>query len=325
MEGANGLDASGTQCRLGFKAGVWPLKVEEAWIARCASNEMACPDAVPGSEVQLKFGGNASVAMAGGAMVETDLAAYPIDLKESYLVTFRIHGWAILASPHTWTDTLGIPTPSSYVIKSPTSTVTAQSAAWSALGDVVPTNLIIGVSHMYCTYASNGVYQSAVCDTQITSPTYLTWTWSNAVPVPSGGSQTMAIRSANNEDMSDAPDWYTAPVVSDTPGLLSLLAPKRYVQFRVTMTPSSDSLSTPKLALATIRWQGQNSVVNVGGTFGKGPDHGIWVLTVDGNPLKSGIQVDLELYKDIRGFRKKGAQTLTSFASTEIMPRNTGK
>jgi type II secretory pathway pseudopilin PulG len=318
MEGAGRFTSSGAKCRVGFKSGSGLLKIEEAWISRCASNQTACPDAVPTSQVQLKFGGSASVAMLAGTTVESDLASFSIEREESYLVTFRINQWPILSNPYEWADTLGLPTPSSYVIRSPTSTVTAQAEQWSTFDGVTPTNRILAVSHVYCTYAPTGVYQSAVCDTMLASPVYQTWTWSNAVPVPIGASQIIAVRSANNEDMSDAPAW--SNIVST-----SVLDSKRYVQFQVTMTPSSDTLSTPKLALVSIPWQGQNHVVDVGGTFGKGPDHGIWTLTVDGNPLKSGIQVDLQLYKDIRGFKKKGSQLLTSYASTEVMPRNTGK
>ncbi|MFC1453377.1 hypothetical protein ACFLSJ_08555 [Verrucomicrobiota bacterium] len=82
-------------------------------------------------------------------------------------------------------------------------------------------------------------------------------------------------------------------------------------------------MQTPKLKNVTIRWPGESRAVDVGGTFTKGPDYGIFTLVVDGRELVSGMNIDLEIFKDARGFR--GTRRIRSGLTAEIVPRNTGR
>jgi hypothetical protein len=97
----------------------------------------------------------------------------------------------------------------------------------------------------------------------------------------------------------------------------------RYVQFQALMRPDSGGWQTPKLRDVTITWQGAQQLVDIGGTFTTGPDYGITKVTVDGEELKTGLNVDLEIFQDVRGFR--GTQRLTSGLTAEVVPRNTGR
>ena len=54
----------------------------------------------------------------------------------------------------------------------------------------------------------------------------------------------------------------------------------------------------------------------------KGPDHGQIEITVDGNPLRSALIVDLEIYKDV--YMSKGAtRRISSAMKVDVTPRNT--
>ena len=90
------------------------------------------------------------------------------------------------------------------------------------------------------------------------------------------------------------------------------------------MQPDSTTTNSPKLRSVTLRWAGVTSAVEVGGTFSKGPDHGIWQLTVDGNPLVKGCSMDLTIYKDMSALNG-ATRRMTSTVSMEMYPRNTGK
>ena len=99
---------------------------------------------------------------------------------------------------------------------------------------------------------------------------------------------------------------------------------ERYLQYRFTLESSAYGQETPTLRDVAIDWEGAARVVDIGGTFTKGPDYGQFQLTVDGRRLRTAVLVDLELYRDERGFRMTGHETMTSRSTIEIMPRNTG-
>jgi hypothetical protein len=57
--------------------------------------------------------------------------------------------------------------------------------------------------------------------------------------------------------------------------------------------------------------------------FPFGPDYGIFELTVDGQDIKKGLQVDLEIYDYVRAHGS--SNRITSRLVAEVFPRNTGK
>ena len=63
--------------------------------------------------------------------------------------------------------------------------------------------------------------------------------------------------------------------------------------------------------------------MNVGGIFTKGPNYGIFQVLVDGDPLRSALIVDLEIYKDTRVMNSK-TRRITSSLQADLTPRNSG-
>ena len=52
-------------------------------------------------------------------------------------------------------------------------------------------------------------------------------------------------------------------------------------------------------------------------------DYPLRYVLVDGKKLKTGLNVWIEIFKDVRG--QKGTQRVTSALTAEVRPRNTGK
>jgi hypothetical protein len=137
---------------------------------------------------------------------------------------------------------------------------------------------------------------------------------------PSGCGIKMKVRTGSSNDLSDAAAWSSiAPMTA--PGTIGP-GNRRYVQFQSLLQSDSYGDYTPKLKNVAVSWAGQTRIAEVGGTFTRGPDYGIFELRVDGQKLISGINVDLEIFKDVTGYR--GTRRCTSQLSAEITPRNTG-
>ena len=168
-------------------------------------------------------------------------------------------------------------------------------------------------------YWTNAVFVSQVIDTQITRPSYSEISWNAVCPSPT--KVDLQVRTATREDMSDAPDWAVVPRIS-SPGAI---APGngRYLQFRANLTASPGENKTPVLKDVTIKWNGETRVVDIGGTFTKGPDYGIWELKVNGQTLTTGLSIYLKIFRDALGFL--GNKRFYSELTSEIQPRNTGK
>ena len=137
--------------------------------------------------------------------------------------------------------------------------------------------------------------------------------------MPSGSYLELKVRTAATNDMSDAAAWTNVTAMT-SPGAITP-GDKRYVQFQAGLKPDSTGLQTPKLKDVTIKWTGEQMAVDVGGTSTKGPDYGIVGLTVNGEELKSGVIIDLEIFEDTRGYG--ATKRITSSLTTEITPRNT--
>ena len=122
--------------------------------------------------------------------------------------------------------------------------------------------------------------------------------------------------------MTNATAWSSITAIT-SPGSIASLADERYVQFRASLKADTSTLETPLLKDVTIDWPGQEQFVDIGGTFSMGPDYGIFELTVDGQDIKKGLQVDLEIYDYVRAHGS--SNRITSRLVAEVFPRNTGK
>ena len=132
----------------------------------------------------------------------------------------------------------------------------------------------------------------------------------------------MKIRTGANEKMTGAPAWSNVTAMT-TPGAISP-GTNRYVQFQAILDPDSLGWSSAQLKDVTIRWTGPSQVTDLAGTMTKGPDYGIWAMTVDGLPLVKGITIDLTIFQDVTGLATN-IQRLTSAMIAEVEPRNIGK
>jgi hypothetical protein len=169
-------------------------------------------------------------------------------------------------------------------------------------------------------YAPTGTYQSAVYDTHQTTPAYQDVAWS--VDLGFYATMKMKVRSADNEDMSDASAWTNLSWMSSA-GAINPGA-KRYVQYLAQLISSSSGWETPRLKDVTVRFTGEQKIVDVGGALTRGPNYGIFEMLVDNVKLQRGVTVAMEVYEDMP---TSGGSTkrLTSKSTVEVEPRNTGK
>lgn len=173
-------------------------------------------------------------------------------------------------------------------------------------------------------YSPEGIYTSGIVDTRLSNPGYQSCGWAATVPSGSGSGASLVVklRSGNQMDLSDAPDWssVSAAVNGFTPSISG-----RYIQMQAFMTPSVNATTgetfSPELRDFELSWAGEPRFVSMGGTFSVGPDHGIYEVKVNGAPLLRGVTIDLTVYQALpmAGGR---IVTNTARAFTEIVPRN---
>jgi hypothetical protein len=65
-------------------------------------------------------------------------------------------------------------------------------------------------------------------------------------------------------------------------------------------------------------------MMEISGVFSKGPDHGNFSLSIDGEGLQSAMMVDLEIYKDVTGVGDTTTQRISSEVQIALTPRNSG-
>jgi hypothetical protein len=132
----------------------------------------------------------------------------------------------------------------------------------------------------------------------------------------------LKVRAGSQPDLSDASEWDLVSASSVNPHSIGA-SYNRYVQFQALFTTDTAATATPKLKDVTIDWAGERQLVNVGGIFTKGPNYGMFEISVDGDPLRSALIVDLEIYKDVLVMNKE-SRRVTSFLKADVTPRNSG-
>lgn len=318
------IDFNGATCAVLFRTHPYrKLQIDQAYIAECASTTNLTMDAVPGTAKRL-FGSSGSGAFNGTTWGMGDsgwLLPFPIRTDRSYLVTFLVNTNLDVGNP--WYCDDAIPGMiSSYIIPSSSvpTVATIADPIWSTRTDVIATNRLFAVDSLFLSYNSNAVFTSQIADTQLDDPVYTEFTWNADVP-STFASLGMKLRTGDQPDLSDAPGWSNVAFVAA--GAISRPT-HRYAQFQAVFKSNSPwYYETPTLKNATLKWTGDTRVAAVGATFTKGSDYGIVEVTVDGKPLVKGIGINLKIYEDVWSF-SKGMQRLTSFASAEVEPRNSG-
>jgi type II secretory pathway pseudopilin PulG len=324
MASGNWISSSGARCRLKFRAsGSGYLLAYPVYIAECSSLTNITADAVSGTFQPITFAGNGWTYVAANGSQWSDWIDYPIDKEKSYLVSFILFDHPTTIFPAQWPELRDPTVQDTWMISGTNSPGTAEltAATWSTRSDVTATNGVLGLEAIECSYVEEGTFTSRIFDTTMETPAYNEMQWNAAVP--SGCSLTMKVRTGATNDLSDAAVWSNITAVAGSPYTMTE-SDLRYVQFQATLTSdSSTHTNTPTLKDVTIDWPGEERMVDLGGAFVKGPQYGAFTLEVDGEPVRTSLNVDLEIYKDIRSFT--GTKRMTSTARMELRPRNTGK
>jgi hypothetical protein len=308
------------------------LRIEGAYIAECADSTVPTMDAKPGTSAELRFydydigAWTTKITIENGSAVWAyypSSAPYPVEREKSYLVSFLVGADADEGNPFVWSEKIDPSVPSSYILPASTNRTLADltTPVWSTIPGAAASSNLYAVQYMYSMLPTSGVFVSQVYDTNNDSPAYSRMDW--AADVPAGCTLRMKVRTGSDPEMSDAPAWSNVTAMASSGGINP--GSKRYVQFLARMTPNSVwwGSATPRLKNVTVAWAGHDSIVDIGGTFTKGPDCGIFEVFVDGRPLKTGVRVDLEIFQDTRGF--VGNRRVTSALSAMVTPRNSGR
>jgi hypothetical protein len=275
-------------------------------------------DVAAGSQQAVEFSGEHHATIPAGTTLWSDQTGFAVEKEKSYLVTYLVAGAESRGVLDVWEDAVSPWLPTTFIIpgSSSPSIADASASVWSTRGDVMGTNCVLGVAGLFGSHPAQGTYASAIFDTHAETPDYNQITWDAAVPV--GTDILLKVRTGAEPDMADAPAWEDIDPIP----IYGLFDPGsgRYVQFEATLLSDGLGSQAPKLKDFTVSWRGGESVVDIGGDFTKGPDYGVFELTVDGREVLTGMTIDLEIFKDVRGH--EGTKRLTSQLTAEIAPRN---
>jgi prepilin-type N-terminal cleavage/methylation domain-containing protein len=310
------ITGEGAKCRVNFMACTTSaLQIASAFIATNSGSSLM--DAV-NTGVRLTFGvaSNYNTTINGGSSQWSNYTNFPICESNSYLVSFLVTNVTGNGNAYYWTETSYPSAPGCYMLPSSNAS-DARAAVWSTNLNVITTNKLFAVQYIQTTYPTNGTYTSEIFDTTKASPTYNQMSW-NAV-TSSTTSVQMRVRTGNSNDLSDTAGWSGWQNSAYT-----ILTSGQYVQFQALLTPDANCISSPKLKDVAIGWAGDTKAVNISGTFTKGPDYGIFQLSVDGALLRKALGVTMSIYETAPVYGG-GTNTLTSTLTEEVEPRNTGK
>ncbi len=322
MDSGNWISSSGGKCTVAFSSGDSDLHIRDAYIAEASSSESNTVDSVAGTQTRLEFAGAHGIRVHPNSIQWSDLTDFSVDKSKSYLVSYLVSSANDRGCTMKWDETYNSSFYGTSIIPASSTPGDAdtKSDTWSGRGDVLADNTTYGVKTMYVTYVTNGIYTSSIFDTRLGSPSYNKLAWT--ADTPTGSSISFKVRSSADSTLSNATAWASLSTLS-TSGTSISPGNGRYLQFQATLTPTASQLETPKLQDVTIDWPAAEQFVDIGGTFSKGSDYGIFELTVDGKDIKKGLQVDLEIYDFVRAHGAKNR--ITSRLLAEIYPRNTGK
>ncbi|MEN8254948.1 MAG: prepilin-type N-terminal cleavage/methylation domain-containing protein [Verrucomicrobiota bacterium] len=301
---------NGQKCQLTFQANDnGTLQVDNVQIHESDKWEIVDLSGYANSSPLATFGGGASTAsttIPKGTTATTDPIDFEINATNNYIVTFDLPNDKNKCFPAIWVNS---------------STPQHECQITLSTGMVINTSSIIGLKSLFTSYPADGEYTSQIFDTHLPNPHFGDISWN--AEIPAGTSLLMKVRSGDQPDLSDASDWDLVAASAVNPRSVGT-SYKRYIQFQALLASDTNGDFTPKLKDVTIDWAGERQLVNIGGIFTKGPNYGMFEISVDGNPLRSALIVDLEIYKNVLVMNKE-SRRVTSSLQVELTPRNSGK
>lgn len=253
-------------------------------------------------ELENSAGPSYPVTLTGssGGIVESAPIAASISRDNNYVVRFKLSGdpGDVVSA---WSD--------------------ADNYVNSYIDDVADT-AVYALSGVRAGFAPEGTYMTEVIDTTHDNPDYASFTW-NKDAASSAASVVFRVRGSDSQEQVDKQAWQSVMGSGLAPNAIDGL---RYFQVEASLKPDSlpsNSTRTPELYDFNVRWTGEERYVALSGIFSKGPDHGIYEVEVNGDPILRGVTVDLTVYKDVNLLLSE-PKRLTARAFAEVVPKNTG-
>ena len=311
--------------------------IVEGYIAECAGTNELTPNVVGSTLTQLRFvdttvspfpPASYSTLITNGLYSKqyrrVNYHALPIEKEKTYTYTFLITNTPGQAHVASWPDIRDPAGIAAYIITNATH-ADVMDPYWEGRGDVIPSSRHYLLGNLDLKPPTNSYYVSGPFDTRDATPAYNEVSWNAFLPLPAYCFADLQVRTASDMNMTDAEAWTNLPVLSSSPAAWPDQAgTNQFVQWRAHLWRTApNSAYVAVLKDVTIKWAGPTRTVDIGGTFTKGPNYGIFQLEVDGVMLRRGLSVDLEIYEDVYGYG--GSRRITSALTAEVRPRNTGK
>ncbi len=322
--------ADGDGCRVTFRSSDQPFRafyILDAFISEAADQDNPGPDVDDNTTTRLHFGSPANprnwVLLSNGGTAQTVPTDFPIDLQKSYVISYRVYGsmwlgWG-LGNSWVWPSQGATNRFDTYMIPGSSSPGTAETrtSQWSNREDLVAIPAVLGVAAIDTTYADGATYYSRIVDTRLSQPQYKDIAWDALLP-SSDTSVAFKVRSGNQPDLSDAPDWGSlAAIETSGESILFNAGDGRYVQVMAMLERDSANDWAPELINFTVRWEGEPTNVELGGAALRGPDGGVVQIYVnDEQPVKA-LNTDLT----VRGTVSWGPE-MSWTLGLETSPRN---
>jgi hypothetical protein len=328
--GGSHIMGSGARTQFKFAAGSAGLKINNVFFGESISSNSQDMAYAPSTILQVPFnnGGtiNNATTIPANSTKDSEWMNVAIDPDKNYILSYSITD----GTPIVWNDVnTSLPAATQVAIAYPgysSSEMALTSTNWNTMPTavVIEPSVVLGLESVYVTYAEKGTYTSDIIDTRIDSPTYEYFMWD--ADIPGNTKLAFKVRTGNNPGLLDAPSFDSlsptvAPLESSS---FSLSGSGRYVQFQALLDATDENGQiTPRLRNTTITWVGERRMMEISGVFSKGPGHGNFSLSIDGEGLQSALMVDLEIYKDIMGIGDT-IQRISSEVQVALTPRNSG-
>ncbi len=291
--------------------------VPEAWIAEADPDEMAALGARTGTARRLhlrRTAADADLVVGTLAASETSL---DIRRDSSYVVSFLLESSETACHLPDWSNNLDLDQPFSAVLPEAGASDLTR-ASWSGLEGFETITNLYALERLITDHPAVGVFQSRIVDTMHQRPRY--GVVSIERDLPEGTAVEVQVRTGDDPLLADADAWEAVAWRRDGDSLDGV-GEGRYVQFRARLTSDALGVHTPDVGSVAISWPGNRQIVDIGGSFTTGPDHGVFTVSMDDAPVMRGMLVRLSIQKAVSGTPSR----LVSSMMFEVEPRNTGK